>query len=195
MALETTPRYHSSEADALARVSSAVGSRSDGRRDDSRRAGDLRARRGSVSGTPRGPAGRVGRRRSAGPAGVERRVAELAATGLGSRQIADRFSPEDRRNVLGLGAESSEIHSRAELGASVPRRAVAHLKRGEDSDGIRAATRLQVKESRPSTPVVGRRCWTHPRPRLSRHSSSNGAGRILTCPFAALPRLDAAAGP
>jgi DNA-binding CsgD family transcriptional regulator len=50
---------------------------------------------------------------------TERRVAELAATGLSSRQIADRafLAPKTVGNVLGRVYEKLGIHSRAELGA------------------------------------------------------------------------------
>ena len=50
---------------------------------------------------------------------TERRVAELAATGLSSRQIAERafLAPKTVGNVLGRVYEKLGIHSRAELGA------------------------------------------------------------------------------
>jgi DNA-binding NarL/FixJ family response regulator len=50
---------------------------------------------------------------------VHRRVAELAATGLSSRQIADRafLAPKTVGNILGRVYEKLGIHSRAELGA------------------------------------------------------------------------------
>ena len=65
--------------------------------------------------------GRVGRRPHA-PAELtdtERRVAELAATGLTSREIAERafLAPKTVGNVLGRVYEKLGIHSRAELGA------------------------------------------------------------------------------
>jgi DNA-binding CsgD family transcriptional regulator len=50
---------------------------------------------------------------------TERRVAELAATGLSSREIAERafLAPKTVGNVLGRVYEKLGIHSRAELGA------------------------------------------------------------------------------
>ena len=50
---------------------------------------------------------------------TERRVAELAATGLSSRQIAERafLAPKTVGNVIGRVYEKLGIHSRAELGA------------------------------------------------------------------------------
>ena len=50
---------------------------------------------------------------------TERRVAELAATGLTSRQIAEQafLAPKTVGNVLGRVYEKLGIHSRAELGA------------------------------------------------------------------------------
>jgi DNA-binding CsgD family transcriptional regulator len=50
---------------------------------------------------------------------TERRVAELAATGMTSRQIAERafLAPKTVGNVLGRVYEKLGIHSRAELGA------------------------------------------------------------------------------
>ena len=50
---------------------------------------------------------------------TERRVAELAATGLSSRQIAEQafLAPKTVGNVLGRVYEKLGIHSRAELGA------------------------------------------------------------------------------
>ncbi len=50
---------------------------------------------------------------------TERRVAELAAQGLSSRQIADRafLAPKTVGNVLGRVYQKLDIHSRAELGA------------------------------------------------------------------------------
>ena len=50
---------------------------------------------------------------------TERRVAELAATGLSSRQIAEQafMAPKTVGNVLGRVYEKLGIHSRAELGA------------------------------------------------------------------------------
>ena len=50
---------------------------------------------------------------------TERRVAELAATGLTSREIAERafLAPKTVGNVLGRVYEKLGIHSRAELGA------------------------------------------------------------------------------
>jgi DNA-binding CsgD family transcriptional regulator len=60
---------------------------------------------------------------------TERRVAELAATGLSSRQIADRafLAPKTVGNVLGRVYTKLGIHSRAELGA--------RLGRGPDAGG------------------------------------------------------------
>ena len=54
---------------------------------------------------------------------TERRVAELAATGLSSRQIADRafLAPKTVGNVLGRVYTKLGIHSRAELGARLGR--------------------------------------------------------------------------
>ncbi len=51
--------------------------------------------------------------------GTERRVAELAATGLSSRQIAEQafLAPKTVSNVLGRVYDKLGIHSRAELGA------------------------------------------------------------------------------
>jgi len=65
--------------------------------------------------------GRVGRRPRA-PVDLtetERRVADLAASGLSSRQIAERvfLTPKSVGNVLGRVYEKLGIHSRAELGA------------------------------------------------------------------------------
>ena len=65
--------------------------------------------------------GRVGRRPHA-PTDLtetERRVAELAASGLTSREIAERafLAPKTVGNVLGRVYEKLGIHSRAELGA------------------------------------------------------------------------------
>jgi DNA-binding CsgD family transcriptional regulator len=50
---------------------------------------------------------------------TERRVAELAAGGLSSRQIAEQafLAPKTVGNVLGRVYEKLGIHSRAELGA------------------------------------------------------------------------------
>ena len=50
---------------------------------------------------------------------TERRVAELAARGLSSRQIAERafLAPKTVGNVLGRVYLKLGIHSRAELGA------------------------------------------------------------------------------
>ena len=61
---------------------------------------------------------------------TERRVAELAASGLSSRQIAEVvfLTPKSAANVLGRVYEKLGIHSRAELGArmaDVPARADA----------------------------------------------------------------------
>jgi DNA-binding CsgD family transcriptional regulator len=65
--------------------------------------------------------GRVGRRPHAPDTltETERRVAELAATGLTSREIAERafLAPKTVGNVLGRVYEKLGIHSRAELGA------------------------------------------------------------------------------
>jgi len=65
--------------------------------------------------------GRVGRRPHA-PEGLtetERRVAELAATGLSNREVAERafLAPKTVGNVLGRVYDKLGIHSRAELGA------------------------------------------------------------------------------
>jgi len=65
--------------------------------------------------------GRVGRRPRA-PTDLtetEQRVAELAASGLSSREIAERvfLTPKSVGNVLGRIYEKLGIHSRAELGA------------------------------------------------------------------------------
>ncbi len=64
---------------------------------------------------------RVGRRPRAPDelTATERRVAELAATGLSSREIAERafLAPKTVGNVLGRVYEKLGIHSRAELGA------------------------------------------------------------------------------
>jgi DNA-binding CsgD family transcriptional regulator len=50
---------------------------------------------------------------------TEQRVAELAATGLSSREIAELafIAPKTVGNVLGRVYEKLGIHSRAELGA------------------------------------------------------------------------------
>jgi DNA-binding CsgD family transcriptional regulator len=65
--------------------------------------------------------GRVGRRPHApeGLTDTERRVAELAATGLSNREVAERafLAPKTVGNVLGRVYEKLGIHSRAELGA------------------------------------------------------------------------------
>ena len=65
--------------------------------------------------------GRVGRRPHAPTdlTDTERRVAELAATGLTTREIAERafLAPKTVGNVLGRVYEKLGIHSRAELGA------------------------------------------------------------------------------
>ena len=65
--------------------------------------------------------GRVGRRPHAPTdlTDTERRVAELAASGLTSREIAERafLAPKTVGNVLGRVYEKLGIHSRAELGA------------------------------------------------------------------------------
>ena len=65
--------------------------------------------------------GRVGRRPHApeGLSDTERRVAELAATGLSNREVAERafLAPKTVGNVLGRVYEKLGIHSRAELGA------------------------------------------------------------------------------
>ncbi len=55
---------------------------------------------------------------------TERRVAELAATGLSSRQIAEQafIAPKTVANVLGRVYGKLGIHSRAELGAVMTRR-------------------------------------------------------------------------
>ena len=67
--------------------------------------------------------GRVGRRPHAPDTltETERRVAELAATGLTSREIAERafLAPKTVGNVLGRVYEKLGIHSRAELGALI----------------------------------------------------------------------------
>jgi DNA-binding CsgD family transcriptional regulator len=67
--------------------------------------------------------GRVGRRPHAPDTltDTERRVAELAATGLTSREIAERafLAPKTVGNVLGRVYEKLGIHSRAELGALI----------------------------------------------------------------------------
>jgi DNA-binding CsgD family transcriptional regulator len=64
---------------------------------------------------------RVGRRPSAPSSltATERRVAELAAAGLSSRQVAERafLAPKTVGNVLGRVYDKLGIHSRAELGA------------------------------------------------------------------------------
>ena len=64
---------------------------------------------------------RVGRRPRAPQelTATERRVAELAATGLSAREIAERafLAPKTVGNVLGRVYEKLGIHSRAELGA------------------------------------------------------------------------------
>ena len=64
---------------------------------------------------------------------TERRVAELAATGLSSRQIAERafLAPKTVGNVLGRVYEKLGIHSRAELGARMGGRIAP---RGRDAD-------------------------------------------------------------
>ena len=66
---------------------------------------------------------RVGRRPTAPSSltATERRVAELAAAGLSSRQIAERafLAPKTVANVLGRVYEKLGIHSRAELGAQM----------------------------------------------------------------------------
>ena len=61
---------------------------------------------------------------------TERRVAELAATGLSSRQIAEQafLSPKTVGNVLGRVYEKLGIHSRAELGA--------RMREGTSADGV-----------------------------------------------------------
>jgi DNA-binding CsgD family transcriptional regulator len=74
--------------------------------------------------------GRIGLRPHA-PAGLtetEQRVAELAATGLSSREIGDRvfLAPKTVGNVLGRVYEKLGIHSRAELGARLGAGAGAH---------------------------------------------------------------------
>jgi len=65
--------------------------------------------------------GRIGRRPRASEelTDTERRVAELAATGLSSREIAERafLAPKTVGNVLGRVYGKLGIHSRAELGA------------------------------------------------------------------------------
>ena len=65
--------------------------------------------------------GRVGRRPHAPDSltETERRVAELAATGLSNREVAERafIAPKTVGNVLGRVYEKLGIHSRAELGA------------------------------------------------------------------------------
>ena len=65
--------------------------------------------------------GRVGRRPHAPDSltDTERRVAELAATGLSNREVAERafIAPKTVGNVLGRVYEKLGIHSRAELGA------------------------------------------------------------------------------
>jgi DNA-binding CsgD family transcriptional regulator len=67
--------------------------------------------------------GRVGRRPHAPDSltETERRVAQLAATGLTSREIAERafLAPKTVGNVLGRVYEKLGIHSRAELGALI----------------------------------------------------------------------------
>ena len=66
---------------------------------------------------------RVGRRPKAPDelTETERRVAELAATGLSSRQIAEQafLAPKTVGNVMGRVYQKLGIHSRAELGASM----------------------------------------------------------------------------
>ena len=61
----------------------------------------------------------AGRTRPTELTDTERRVAELAATGLTSREIAERafLAPKTVGNVLGRVYEKLGIHSRAELGA------------------------------------------------------------------------------
>ena len=63
-------------------------------------------------------------RASHGLTETERRVAELAATGLTSRQIAEQafLAPKTVGNVLGRVYEKLGIHSRAELGARMGER-------------------------------------------------------------------------
>ncbi len=67
--------------------------------------------------------GRVGRRPHAPDAltDTELRVAQLAATGLTSREIAERafLAPKTVGNVLGRVYDKLAIHSRAELGAAM----------------------------------------------------------------------------
>jgi DNA-binding CsgD family transcriptional regulator len=74
-------------------------------------------------GKARAELGRVGRRPHAPDTltETERRVAELAATGLTSREIAERafLAPKTVGNVLGRVYEKLGIHSRAELGALI----------------------------------------------------------------------------
>ena len=62
---------------------------------------------------------------------TERRVAELAATGLSSRQIAEQafLAPKTVGNVLGRVYEKLGIHSRAELGARMGGRATPEGRR------------------------------------------------------------------
>ena len=71
---------------------------------------------------------------------TERRVAELAAAGLSSREIGGQvfLAPKTVGNVLGRVYEKLGIHSRAELGARLGARAGEHGERGER---IRAGAR------------------------------------------------------
>ncbi|MFL5679307.1 MAG: AAA family ATPase [Chloroflexota bacterium] len=74
--------------------------------------------------------GRVGRRPRAPDelTDTERRVAELAAAGLSSRQIADRafLAPKTVGNVLGRVYAKLGIHTRAELGARIGQGSTRH---------------------------------------------------------------------
>ncbi len=105
------------------------------------------------AGRCRAELGRVGLRPHApdGLTETERQVAQLAAAGFSSRQIADRafLAPKTVGNVLGRVYAKLDIHSRAELGAIMRDTAIA----GSTEDDMAASDRDPVRPGRvPSAP-------------------------------------------
>ena len=100
---------------------------------------------------------------------TERRVAELAATGLTSREIAERafLAPKTVGNVLGRVYEKLGIHSRAELGA------------GDGRVGVEGARDRLIGVDRPLRPGPPRIVGSMDRPRDPDRAPGHLPGRTL----------------
>ena len=128
--------------------------------------------------------GRVGRRPHAPTelTDTEQRVAELAATGLTTREIAERafIAPKTVGNVLGRVYEKLGIHSRAELGAL--------MATGSNASPPKTDRGNRPLRSRVPPPIVG--TWTERAILMrSRPSSSSATGRASTSSRSSPPSL------